>query len=58
MEKEIIDLLWMAVKQLEQMRFEMKSRSDFRKVNSLYKQLYEQISRIYNSEKALEVEDE
>ena len=49
MEKQLIDLLWMAIKQLEQMRFEMKARSDFRKVNSLYKQLYEQTSKIYNT---------
>lgn len=48
--KELIDLLWMVIKNLEQMRFEMKSRSDARKINNLYKQLKEQLSKITNSE--------
>ena len=51
METKAMDLLWMVVKNLEQMRFEMKSRGDARKINGLYKQLMEQISRITNSEK-------
>lgn len=57
MEKQLNDLLWYAIKNLEQMRYEMKSRGDFRKVNSLYKSLYEQATKIYNYEKALEVEE-
>ena len=55
MEKQLNDLLWYAIKNLEQMRYEMKSRGDFRKVNSLYKSLYEKETKIYNSEKTLEV---
>lgn len=50
MEKELINLLWYAVKHLERMRFEMKNRGDARKVNYLYKQLETGLLKLTSSE--------
>lgn len=41
-----IDILWMVIKNLEQMYSEMKARSDSRKVKSLYNQLMRLIEQL------------
>lgn len=49
MKEEAIDILWMMVKNLEQMYFEMKSRSDARKVKSLYNDILKHLKRLENN---------